>query len=236
MTEKRPRRTSNGVQQMHNSPSILGSSHDSPARESSLVQFTIRYLVIISYLRVIDSKGATVAVNYKPSKVLPLVLAAVCAALPWAAGAFDAGKMEDFKTTNVCKYCDLTDAPLGGRDMRGADFQNANLSGAVLVKANLGERPMEKRTLVTNFEDANLRRTDLSGANLHLANFTNSYLREANLSGADLSEAVLLNANMKGAVLAGANLKGAKMDDAKLDDAKFCKTVMPDGALNDSGC
>jgi uncharacterized protein YjbI with pentapeptide repeats len=37
-------------------------------------------------------------------------------------------------------------------------------------------------------------------------------------------------------VLAGANLKGAKMDGAKLDDAKFCKTVMPDGAVNDSGC
>ncbi|MEY3674147.1 MAG: hypothetical protein RJB47_855, partial [Pseudomonadota bacterium] len=38
------------------------------------------------------------------------------------------------------------------------------------------------------------------------------------------------------AVLSGANLKGAKLDDAKLDDAKFCKTIMPDGAVNDSGC
>jgi len=181
-------------------------------------------------------KGLAVTVIQKPYQLLPLALAAACAVWPWAVAAFDAGKMEDFKTTNVCKYCDLTDAPLGGRDMRGADFQNANLSGAVLTKANLSERPMEKRTLVTNFEDANLRRTDLSGANLHLANFTNSYLREANLSGADLGDAVLLNANMKGAVLAGANLKGAKMDGAKLDDAKFCKTVMPDGAVNDSGC
>jgi len=26
------------------------------------------------------------------------------------------------------------------------------------------------------------------------------------------------------------------LDDAKLDDAKFCKTIMPDGAVNDSGC
>lgn len=182
------------------------------------------------------SKGLAVAVVYKPVQLLPLLVATACAFWPWAAGAFDAGKMEDFKTTNVCKYCDLTDAPLGGRDMRGADFQNANLSGAVLAKANLGERPMEKRTLVSNFEDANLRRADLSGANLHLANFTNSYLREANLSGADLGDALMVNANMKGAVLAGANLKGAKMDGAKLDDATFCKTVMPDGAVNDSGC
>ena len=105
--------------------------------------------------------------------------------------------------------------------MRGADFQNANLSGAVMRLANMGERPMEKRTLLTNFEDANLRRTDLSGANLHLANFSNAYLREANLTGADLSEAVLLKANMKDAVLTG---------------TKFCKTIMPDGAVNNSGC
>jgi uncharacterized protein YjbI with pentapeptide repeats len=47
---------------------------------------------------------------------------------------------------------------------------------------------------------------------------------------------VLTKANLKGALLVGTNLKGAKMDDAKLDDAKFCKTVMPDGAVNDSGC
>jgi uncharacterized protein YjbI with pentapeptide repeats len=153
-------------------------------------------------------------------------LAAVCMssllwAWPWAAGAFDAAKFEDFKTTNVCKYCDLTDAPMAGRDMRGADFQNANLSGAVMSLANMGERPMEKRTLLTNFEDANLRRADLSGANLHLANFSNAYLRETNLTGADLSEAVLLKANMKDAVLTG---------------TKFCKTIMPDGAVNNSGC
>jgi uncharacterized protein YjbI with pentapeptide repeats len=41
---------------------------------------------------------------------------------------------------------------------------------------------------------------------------------------------------MKGAVLSGTNLKGANMEGAKLDDAKFCKTVMPDGSINDSGC
>lgn len=165
-----------------------------------------------------------------------LTLSAALSVASWSAWAFDATKLEDFKTTNVCKYCDLTDAPMSGRDMRGADFQNANLSGAVLSKSNMGERPMEKRTLVTNFEDANLRRADFSGANLHLANFTNAYLREANLTGADLSDAVLTKANLKGAVLNGANLKGAKLDDAKLDDAKFCKTTMPDGAVNDSGC
>jgi uncharacterized protein YjbI with pentapeptide repeats len=74
-----------------------------------------------------------------------LACTAALLGLPWSATAFDANKFEDFKTTNVCKYCDLTDAPMSGRDMRGADFQNANLSGAVMSKANMGERPMEKR-------------------------------------------------------------------------------------------
>jgi len=36
-------------------------------------------------------------------------------------------------------------------------------------------------------------------------------------------------------LLVGTNLKSAKLDDAKLDDTKFCKTVMPDGTVNDSG-
>ena len=54
----------------------------------------------------------------KYNKLWPLLLASGLTVWPWSAGAFDAGKMDDFKTTNVCKYCDLTDAPLSGRDMR----------------------------------------------------------------------------------------------------------------------
>jgi len=171
-------------------------------------------------LQLVFFKGFSV-IHTVSLRASPVLLSSLLLVWPWAADAFDAAKFEDFKTTNVCKYCDLTDAPMAGRDMRGADFQNANLSGAVMSLANMGERPMEKRTLLTNFEDANLRRADLSGANLHMANFSNAYLRETNLTGADLSEAVLLKANMKDAVLTG---------------TKFCKTIMPDGAVNNSGC
>ena len=53
---------------------------------------------------------------------------------------------------------------------------------------------------------------------------------------AHAAEAVLRNANLKGAVLVEANLKGATLEGAKLEDAKFCKTTMPDGAVNNSGC
>ena len=72
-----------------------------------------------------------------PTTRLAVLLSSIAWAWPFQAGAFDATKFDDFKTTNVCKYCDLTDAPMSGRDMRGADFQNANLSGAKMDKANM---------------------------------------------------------------------------------------------------
>ena len=64
-----------------------------------------------------------------PATRLAVLLSSIAWAWPFQVGAFDATKFDDFKTTNVCKYCDLTDAPMSGRDMRGADFQNANLWG-----------------------------------------------------------------------------------------------------------
>ena len=65
------------------------------------------------------------------------------------------------------------------------------------------------------------------GSNLSGANFTGAQMAEANFQGADLG----------GACLVGANLLGAAIDNStNLKDAIFCRTLMPDGSLNDSGC
>ncbi len=64
-------------------------------------------------------------------------------------------------------------------------------------------------------------RCDLSGVDL-----VGVKLTKANLTGADLT----------GADLAGANLGKANLTGANLIGAKFCKTTMPDGAVNYSGC
>lgn len=68
---------------------------------------------------------------------------------------------------------------------------------------------------------------DVQGADLSEANFTGAQLAKANLEGVDLS----------GACLVGANLLDATIDDAtNLDGAIFCRTLMPDGSINDEGC
>lgn len=68
---------------------------------------------------------------------------------------------------------------------------------------------------------------DVQGAELREANFTGAQLARANLAGADLS----------GACLVGANLLNASIDDAtNLEGAIFCRTLMPDGSINDDDC
>ena len=73
---------------------------------------------------------------------------------------------------------------------------------------------------------------DLKGANLW----------GQNLTGANLAEADLTRANLQEANLTRADLSKAKLKDAEYfftvetAGAKFCKTIMPDGSSNNSGC
>jgi hypothetical protein len=67
---------------------------------------------------------------------------------------------------------------------------------------------------------------NLSGSNLSKANFAGAVVKNANLSKSTLSEACFLGADLTDANLKGANTSGAI----------FCRTVMPDGSVNDSGC
>ncbi|MGH2618265.1 MAG: pentapeptide repeat-containing protein, partial [Thermomicrobiales bacterium] len=65
------------------------------------------------------------------------------------------------------------------------------------------------------------------GSKLNHTNFTGAVLAQADLRGADLG----------GACLVGANLLDAVIDNStNLKDAIFCRTLMPDGTVNDSGC
>jgi hypothetical protein len=67
-------------------------------------------------------------------------------------------------------------------------------------------------------------------------NFQGSNLSGANLTGAQLANADLSGVNLRDACLVGANLLGADLAGANLDGAVFCRTLMPDGAIDDSGC
>lgn len=71
-----------------------------------------------------------------------------------------------------------------------------------------------------------MRTGDCPGCDLRGALLSWADLRLADLKGADLSGADLTRTNLKGAVMTGANLQGVI----------FCRTVMPDGKKNNSGC
>ena len=58
--------------------------------------------------------------------------------------------------------------------------------------------------------------TNLSGENLKGANLFRANLTRANLTDADLTNAIMMKAIVQGAI--------------------FCRTIMPDETLNNSGC
>ncbi len=97
-------------------------------------------------------------------------------------------------------------------DLRGQNLSSRALNGANLSTANLRNANL----IYANLEEAYLYRTNLQGANLTNANLRNANLTEADLRGAKLTDAITL-----GAVQSG---------------AKFCRTIMPDGKLNNQDC
>lgn len=59
----------------------------------------------------------------------------------------------------------------------------------------------------------------------------------ANLRGADLTDVDLTRANLNASCLVDANLSGATVTNStNLYNAIFCRTIMPDGSTNNSGC
>lgn len=84
---------------------------------------------------------------------------------------------------------------------------------------------------------ANLAWCDFSGSNaLRGADCASCNLGAANLAGADARGAILRSANLGGACLVDADLAGARMGSANLRGAVFCRTTMPNGTENNSGC
>ncbi|MGN6692785.1 MAG: Ig-like domain repeat protein [Aquihabitans sp.] len=118
---------------------------------------------------------------------------------------------------------DLADKLIGGSDWTRADVHGANLRGAFMGYIVL--------------QDANLADADLHGAYVLLAN-----LRHADLRGADLTQAHLGGSDLTGADLTDANLAGADLSSPppypqiNLTGAVFCRTTMPSGEINNSGC
>ena len=122
---------------------------------------------------------------------------------------------------------DLQGQSLAGLDLRGAQFDKANLQDAKLYYSDL--RPTASGTPTTLFA-ANLTGANLTGAHLNDAILSGAHLNNATLSGAYLTDAKLNFARLNGANLNGANLTGANLDHTNLDGVHYDeKTKWPVG-------
>jgi len=123
----------------------------------------------------------------------------------------------------------IGDCVLGpGTDCEGADLSNVDLSPA---RANAWSR-----SAYADLSEANLRGVNFTGANLVESDLTGADLRNARLVDVMLRDGTLYKADLRGADLTGADLTFVDMEDALTDGAIFCRTKMPTGATNNSGC
>ncbi|MFN8590232.1 MAG: pentapeptide repeat-containing protein [Thermomicrobiales bacterium] len=74
------------------------------------------------------------------------------------------------------------------------------------------------------------------GRNLAGANFNQSNLANASFAGANLRNANFNGANLNKVCFVDANLTGANLNGANLTDVIYCRTTMPNGSTNTSGC
>lgn len=141
---------------------------------------------------------------------------------------------------------------LDGRDLRGLDLSDCDLSEASFVGANLAYADLKNAVLIaSDLTDANLCYCNLSNAKLIAANLKQANMSHANLLHANLLTAIcyrtdlanvdlrdhdlrgqdLREANLSGADLRGQNLEGLDMQGAKLIGSKMERVNLRDTNL-----
>jgi hypothetical protein len=148
------------------------------------------------------------------------------------------------QANEVINGCDLSALPvscqgavLHNMRLQYANFEDADLRGVTFTGANLYRANLTRADLrAANLTATNLNRASLLGAHLSDAKLVGARMIGVDLSGANLSGAALVSAELPGANLTDANLSGANLSGAILTDATLCRTTMPDGSVDDSGC
>lgn len=157
-------------------------------------------------------------------------------------------RVKSLESTGGCRGCDLRgadfdEANLDGADLVRVDFTAVKLKGATLVQADLTRAILFGAILVNadlrdtklvqvDLRKANLQNADLSGANLGFSNLRKIDLRNANLRNSVLRGADLSGARMKGANFSDADLREALVEKSSMTKAILCRTTLPWGLDN----
>jgi uncharacterized protein YjbI with pentapeptide repeats len=132
-------------------------------------------------------------------KTVALAMALSLAAIP--AFAQNAGEVARAQAGASCPRCNLFQADLDNKELKGRDYAGARLRQSDLSLSVFNH---------TNFAGADMR--DVNG---YGALFTDANLAGANLTNATFVGAYLEGANLRGANLSGVNFSGAEMDRAQ---------------------
>jgi len=109
---------------------------------------------------------------------------------------------------------------VSGGNFSQAIFMNTEFNGGNFTEANLSETNLD-----AHFRYTEMTKVDLSDAYVHSI-FEGTDLSGANLSGSHFYESHFENANLSGAQVSGVSW----------EEASFCRTVMPNGTENNTGC
>lgn len=136
----------------------------------------------------------------------------------------------------------LLGAGLIGRFSAGTDARKGR-KGNVRAQSKDQTRAAAKRcfpggTTCVPGRGRNASNCDFTGSTaLFQGDFRGSDLSKSNFTGAQLAEADFRGANLSGACFVNANLLDARLGaSVNLHKAIFCRTLMPDGSVNDRDC
>ena len=128
------------------------------------------------------------------------VLATAISLLALPALAQNAAQVARAEDGASCPRCNLFQANLGNKDLRGRNY-----AGARLRQADMS---------LSVFNHVSFANSDLRDINGYGALFTGANLKSADLTNATLVGSFLQGANFRGAKLDGVNFSGAEMDHA----------------------
>ncbi len=232
---ERQRQTSGATTTAASSGAVTGSTASSNVKKLKETKSCPRCDLADAQLRAMDLTGA----NLTGANLTGATLSGVNLAGASLTGANLSGaNLREVNLAGVdLTEVNLTEANLTGANLAGAKLFKTILSGASLTGIDLSRVDLTWVDLTgVDLTGVDLTGVDLAGINLREVNLTGANLAEVDLTGVNLAGVDLTGADLTGAKLYKTILSGANLTGVNLAGAEICRTTMPDGSTNNSGC